>query len=31
MYSQLKSAMKKQALYEGTAVEEELNKKAESA
>lgn len=30
-YSQMKSAMRKQALFEGTTIEEEIKKKAESA
>ncbi|KAL7043681.1 hypothetical protein ACKWTF_001622 [Chironomus riparius] len=30
LYSQLKTAMKQQALYEGTSIEEEVSKKAQS-
>jgi hypothetical protein len=31
MYAQLKSAMREQAIFEGTSVEEDLLKKTESA
>jgi hypothetical protein len=31
LYSQMKVAMQKQALYEGSAVEEEMNRRAQEA